>query len=220
MTIIVLSCSKNEETFAPFHHCMEKYYPNHPRVVYFTDGIINPYYETIPIQMTLDKWTVGFREFLSKIDDEQVLLMIDDIFIRRPVDVERIKFASTILSNEYAASVNFEKSWDESDLSSIYEGFKIRKHGSRFEVSLMCGLWNKDKLLKVVERDCSPWEIEENQDNCGFNYYINSGDFIIDWGYETFKPVGIVKGKWARECKEFLDREGLEVDYSKKGFVD
>ena len=100
MTIIVLSCSKNEETFAPFRHCMEKYYPNHPRVVYFTDGIMNPYYETIPIQMTLDKWAVGFREFLSKIDDEQVLLMIDDIFIRQPVDELRIKFASVILSWE------------------------------------------------------------------------------------------------------------------------
>ena len=109
MTIIVLSCSKNEETFAPFHHCMEKYYPNHPRVVYFTDGIMNPYYETIPIQMTLDKWTVGFREFLSKIDDEQVLLMIDDIFIRRPVDVERIEYASFILSGvNNLAMINFE----------------------------------------------------------------------------------------------------------------
>ena len=221
MTIIVLSCSKNEETFAPFYHCMEKYYPNHPRVVYFTDGIINPYYETIPIQMTLDKWTVGFREFLNQIDDDYVLLMIDDIFIRQPVNELRIKFASVILSWEKnAAMINFEKSWDESDIPTEYEGFKKRKHGSRFEVSLMCGLWKKDKLLKVVERDCSPWEIEENQDNCGFDYYINSGDFIIDWGYETFKPVGIVKGKWARECKEFLDREGLEVDYSKKGFVD
>ena len=221
MTIIVLSCSKNEETFAPFHHCMEKYYPNHPRVVYFTDGIINPYYETIPIQMTLDKWTVGFREFLSKIDDEQVLLMIDDIFIRRPVDERRIIDASVILyCRKNLAMINFEKSWDETDIETGFEGFKQRRHGSRFEVSLMCGLWNKKKLIKVIERDCDPWEIEENQMSYGFDYYINSGDYIIDWGYETFKPVGIVKGKWTRECKEFLDKEGLIVDYSKKGFYD
>ena len=221
MVIIVLSCSKNEETFAPFRHCLEKYYPNHPEVIYFTDGIVNPYYKTIVVPHDINHWTTGLREFLSQIDDEQVLLMIDDIFIRRPVDVGRIELAKVILHvNKNAALINFEKSWDESDIPTGYKGFKKRRHGSRFEVSLMCGLWNKDKLLKVVERDCSPWEIEENQINYGFDYYINSGDFIIDWGYETFKPVGIVKGKWARECKEFFDREGIEVDYSKKGFVD
>ena len=221
MTIIVLSCSKNEETFAPFHHCMEKFYPNHPRVVYFTDGIINPYYDTITIQMTLDKWTVGFREFLEQIDDDYVLLMIDDIFIRKPVDAQRIETAELIMFCEHnVACMNFEKAWDESDLPTEWTGWKKRKSGSRFEVSLMCGLWDVEKLLKVLERDTNPWEIEENQMGYGFDYYINSGDFIIDWGYETFKPVGIVKGKWARECKEFFDKEGIEVDYNKKGFMD
>lgn len=221
MKIIVLSCSKNEETFAPFRHCLEKYYPNHPEVIYYTDGIVNPYYKTIVVPHDINHWTTALREFLSQIDDEQVLLMIDDIFIRKPVDELRIKFASVILFWEKnAAMINFEKSWDESDIPTEYEGFKKRKHGSRFEVSLMCGLWDKKKLMKVIERDCDPWKIEENQMSYGFDYYINSGDYIIDWGYETFKPVGIVKGKWTRECKEFLDKEGIIVDYSKKGFYD
>ena len=74
--------------------------------------------------------------------------------------------------------------------------------------------------MKVVGRNCSPWDIELNQDGCGYDYYINSGDYIIDWGYRTFKPCGIVKGKWAREVVEFFESEGLEVDYSKKGFID
>ena len=216
MTIIVLSCNKNEDTFAPFHHLMEKYYPNHPEIIYFTDGIINPYYKTLPIEMTLDKWTAGFRKFLNKILDDQVLLMIDDCFIRKPVDVKRIEDASTILgvNQLYGGNIalmNFEQSWNDTDEPSKYEGWKKRKHGSEFEVSLMCGLWDRNKLLKVVERDCSPWEIELNQDGCGFDYYINSGDWIIDWGYRTFKPVGKVKGVWAEETINFLESEGFYV---------
>ena len=219
MKIIVLSCSKNEETFFLFWHCMEKYYPNHPQIIYFTDGIKNTFYKTIAVEMTLDKWTKGFREFLNQIDDEYVLLMIDDCFIRKPVDWHRISQALDIIKNESnVACMNFEKSWDESDEPTKYEGWSKRRHGADFEVSLMCGLWNKDKLIKVIERDCDPWTIELNQINYGFDYYINSGDYIIDWGYRTFKPCGLVKGKWARECKEFLDSEGIEVDYSKKGF--
>ena len=219
MKIIVLSCSKNKELFYPFWWCMQRYYPEHPEVIYFTDGVINPFYKTIAVKNELETWTKGFREFLNQIDDEQVLLMIDDCFIRRPVDLVRIKYASNWLRGNIAC-MNFEKSWDEEDEETELIGWKKRKHGSSFEVSLLCGLWQKEKLLKVVERDCSPWEIEENQDNCNFDYYINSHDYIIDWGYRTFQPCGVVKGKWTRECKDFLDSIGIKVDYSKKGFVD
>ena len=208
MIIAVLSCDKNEDTFLPFCHFMERYYPNHPEIIYFTEGIINPFYKTIPIKRTLEKWTKGFREFLNQIDDEQILLMIDDCFIRKPVDVKRIEYASEHLNGNIAL-MNFEKSWDANDEPTDLNGWKKRKHGSEFEVSLLCGLWQKEKLLKVVERDCSPWEIELEQDNCGFDYYINSGDYIIDWGYKTFQPVGKVKGKWTKETVEFLKRNGL-----------
>lgn len=218
MIITVLSCSKNEELFKPFYHCMEKYYPNHPEVIYYTDGILNPYYKTIPIEHDLNNWTKGFREFLKKIDDEQILLMIDDCFIRKPVDEKRIQEASDYLKGNIAL-MNFEKAWDDADVPTDLEGWKRRQHGSSFEVSLMCGLWQKDKLIKVVERDCSPWDIELNQMGYGFDYLINSGEYIIDWGYKHFEPVGVVKGKWTKECKEFIDSEGIQVDYSKKGFV-
>ena len=212
MTIIVLSCNKNEDTFEPFHELMERYYPNHPDIVYFTDGIINPYYKTIPVETELSTWTKGFREFLEQIEDDYVLLMIDDCFIRQPVDEYRIRQAKFLFYFEpNLACANFEKSWDEADEPTAYDGWKKRKHGSRFEVSLMCGLWDIEKLLEVVDRDCSPWEIEEKQDSKGFDYYINSGDYIIDWGYETFKPVGKVKGVWTEETIKFLESEGYHV---------
>lgn len=212
MTIIVLSCSKNEDTFLPFCHFMERYYPNHPKILYFTDGIINPFYTTIPIEMSLNEWTRGFREFLNCIDDEYILLMIDDCFIRQPVDTDRIEEALEIIKSEpNVACMNFEKAWDEHDKPTAYEGWKVREHGRDYEVSLMCGIWNIEKLLKVLDRDCSPWEIELKQDGKGFDYYINAGDYIIDWGYRTFQPCGKVKGVWTQEAKDFLKTEGFII---------
>jgi len=218
MTIIVLSCNKNEDLFYPFKHCLEKYWPKHPKVVYYTDGIINPYYKTIPIPHELDEWTSGLREFLSHIKDDKILLMIDDIFIRRPVDTERIKYADEHLTGNIAL-MNFEKSWDNTDEATDLIGWKRRQHGSPYEVSLMCGLWQKDKLLDVIARDCDPWTIELEQQPCGYDYYINSGDYIIDWGYRTFQPCGVVKGKWSYECVAFLTGEGIHLDWYKRGFV-
>ena len=214
MIIAVLSCSKNEDTFLPFYELMERNFPEHPQIIYFTDGIINPYYKTIPIEHELSTWTKGFREFLNQIYHKQILLMIDDCFIRKPVDTYRIWEASMILAtssllNGKIACLNFEKSWDEQDIPTSFEGWKKRKGGSSYEVSLMCGLWDREKLLNVIDRDCSPWDIELNQDSKGYDYYINSGDYIIDWGYKTFHPVGKVKGVWTKETIDYLKGEGL-----------
>ena len=219
MTIIVLSCEKNKDTFEGFHHCMEKYYPGHPRVVYFTDDGENPYYDTIVIQHRLDEWTRGLRDFLRIINDDKVLLMIDDCFIRKPVDTERIKYAEEHIGGNIAL-MNFEKSWDINDAPTELEGWKCRRHGSAYEVSLMCGLWQRDKLIKVLSRNCDPWTIELEQEPYDFAYYINSGDYIIDWGYRTFQKCGLVKGKWAHECVDFLRSEGVKINPLIRGFCD
>ena len=219
MTIIVLSCDKNQDTFYPFWWCMEKYFPSHPRIVYFTESVKNPYYDTINVPHELNEWTRGVREFLSQINEKHILLMIDDIFIRKEVDFIRLDLADRNLKGNIAC-FNLEKSWDEQDEETNLVGWKKRKHGRDYEVSLMCGLWDKEKLLKVLDRDCNPWEIELKQEPKGFDYYINSGDYIIDWGYRTFKPCGLVKGKWARECKEFFDLHNIPMDYTKRGFAE
>lgn len=208
MIITVLSCDKNKGLWEPFHYCMEKYWPNHPEVVYFTENTINPYYTTIPIPHDLNNWTAGVREFLLRIYDDKILLMVDDCFIRRPVDESRINYAEKHIGGNIAL-MNFEKSWDEKDSPTELEGWRKRKHGSAYEVSLMCGLWQREKLFKVLSRNCDPWTIELEQDNCGFDYYINSGDYIIDWGYRTFEPFGVVKGQMTQECKDFLTSIGF-----------
>lgn len=218
MVIVVCSCDKDKDLFYPFYHCMEKYYPNHPKIIYATEAIKNPYYETINKNYPLEQWTRRIRETLKEIPDNEILLMIDDIFIRRPVDTKRIDYARANLKGNIAM-FNFEKVFNPEDKESGLNGWKIRKKGSEYELSLMCGLWNKEKLIHVLEKDSDPWSVEYNQDTKGYDYLINSGDYIIDWGYITFQPVGVVKGKWAREIVDFFKKEGIEIDYEKRGFI-
>lgn len=47
MKILVCSCDKNVDLFLPFHHCMEKYWPTHPEIIYSTESVDNPYYRTV-----------------------------------------------------------------------------------------------------------------------------------------------------------------------------
>lgn len=219
MKILVLSCDKNGDTFDAFHHCMEKYYPNHPDIIYATETIINPYYKTICKNYPLSNWTTRIRETLKEIDDEQILIMIDDCFVRKQVDEDRIKYASDNLKGNIAM-FNFEKAFDNNDIETDLKGFKKRQHNSPYEVSIMCGLWQKDKLIDILQGEHNPWEVEGLQNNCGYDFYINSDDYIIDWGYETFVFTGICKGKWCKNIVPFFEQEGIKIDYNIRGFYD
>lgn len=218
MKVLVLSCDKNADLFIPFWHCIEKYWPEHPEIIYTTETVKNPYYRTICRNYPLNQWTRRVRETLAEIEDDKVLAMVDDYFIRQPVDLKRIAYAESHLQGNIAV-LNFEKAWDRNDRETRLEGFKMRSHGAPYEVSIMCGLWQREKLIKVLDRDCDPWTIELEQDNKGFDYYINSGDYIIDGGYKTFQYMGIQKGKWCREVVPFFEKEGIEIDYSRRGFA-
>ena len=216
MVILVLSCDKNEDLWYPFYHCMEKYWKDHPEVIYKTETLNNHYYKTIKTNYPLTEWSKGVRECLKEIKDDLILVMVDDIFIRREVDTERIKY---LCKNFKGACINFEKSFDNNDKETSLEGIKRRCKGSSYELSIMCGLWNKNVLERVLEGNHSPWEIEMLQNTYDYDFYINSGDYIIDWGYETWHYAGIMKGKWCREAKYFFDNEGIDIDYEKRGFV-
>lgn len=218
MKILVCSCDKNEDIFYAFYHCMEKYWKNHPEIIYATETIKNPYYKTISVNYPLKLWTKRIRETLRLIEDDKILLMADDLFIRKPVDEKRLKEAENLVKGNVAL-VNLEKCWYELD-KEVAKGFKMRTKGSQYELSLMCGIWDKEKLLKVIEKDSDCWDIEETQDTKGFDYLINGGDYIIDFGYITFKHCGLKKGKWCREVIPFFEKEGIKIDYSKRGFYD
>ena len=83
----------------------------------------------------------------------------------------------------------------------------------------MCGLWDRDKLIDVLKGEYTPWEVEEIGDNCNYDFYINSGDYIIDYGYVTWKPAGLFKGKWCPEIVDFFAKEKIDIDYSVRGFA-
>lgn len=219
MVILVLSCDKNEDIFDAFHHCVEKYYPTHPEVIYAMETKQNPYYRTICKNYPLEQWTKRIKETLKEIDDNKILIMIDDCFIRNKVDIKRIDYAINHLKGNIAM-FNFEKSFDNNDEETSLKGFKKRKHGSPYEVSLMCGLWDKEKLMNVLEGEYNPWQVEGNQNNCGYDYYINSDDYIIDWGYETYIPCGLFKGKWTRNIIPFFEKEKIKINYERRGFYD
>ena len=127
MVILVPSCDKNTDIFDAFHHCMEKYWKGHPKIIYATETVKNPHYKTISYDIPLEHWTVRMRKTIENIDDDVILLMIDDCFVRNNVNKRRVAQVEDWLHlNDNIACFNFEQSWDINDEVSKFEGFKKR----------------------------------------------------------------------------------------------
>lgn len=221
MKILVLSCDKNKDLFPLYRHCIEKYWPQHPEVIYSTETIINPFYTTINKNYNLDKWTKRLRETLFEIEDDFILLMCDDIFIRRSVDDELIRSLIKYFDHNTAA-INFEVHFDKNDIP-LDNLLTLRPGKGRYKTSMMFQLWNKNKLLDILDGvDTDPWNFEQLNPHKGYKYYCNANNHIglIDFGkVDRIYNWGIVQGKWTMEAIKFFKKEGIEIDYSKRGVI-
>ncbi len=215
--IVVMSCDKNKDLFEPFYLCMEKYWKEHPPIIYSTESVVNPYYETICLNYDIDKWTLRVLDTISKLECDYVLLMVDDIFLRENVDNDRFnKLFDYFFDN--VASINLEKSFDSQDIV-LTKDILVRSFGGKWKTSVMCNLYDRAKLINILSFETTnPWTFEKNNNHLNYTFLITKGGDILNWGYGNRQWFGIRKGKWCLEIKDFFDKENIKVDYSIRGF--
>ena len=219
MQILVMSCDKNRDLFYPFFHCMEKYWPDHPQINYSTETIRNPFYKTYSANYPLEQWTRRVRDTAKQIKDDRILLMCDDVFLRAAPNKELIdKMLADIKGN--VAAFNFETSCYKDDIALNEYSLKRAPNGA-YKTSVMCQLWNKDKLIRIMDCDLDPWKFEYANRHTNYDFLILKNNLALDWGhYKYGDKWGIYRNSWVKETADFLNKEGLTIDYSKRGFYE
>lgn len=222
ITILVGSCDQNEDTFQIFHHCMEKYWVHHPNIVYSTETIQNPYYKTICKNYDIRSWTRRIRETVSEINSKYIMFMCDDIFLRDYVEEDRIYDKLCLLNNGIAA-IHMEKQFDARD-TEFLNGTLMRNPYGKYQTAVCCGIWLKQSLIDVLSiADLDPWTFEYTNKTLGYRFLITK-DGLLDWGYydenNNKKWFGIRRGLWCKEMIPFLQKEGLVINFSKRGFYE
>lgn len=222
MKLLVMSCDKNEDLFPLFHHCIEKYWKGHPEVIYCTETIDNPYYKTIHKNYPISIWTKRVRECAEQIDDDYIILMCDDIFIREQVDNElMLSLVKYFEQNPNLGAINLQNRFDKNDIlldNSVYK----RNPNGKFKTSAMCQLWKKDKLLQVYDYDTDPWKFEQDNRHHNFDYLITNSlsKPLLPFGRKrNAYNFGIVQGKWTQETLNFFESEGIIIDSAKRGVM-
>ncbi len=212
MKMVLLSCDKYEPCWKPFFALLEKYYPHHPEVYLITETKQCPYCKTINVDSNI--WTERFREGLKKIEDKEVLVMLDDFFIRGPVDEERIEYCKKMIrANSNIACFNFELEYREP--AEKIEDWDLQKNNQVYLNSCQPSVWNRKILIERLYENKNPQEWELTCIDSPYLHFINNKDYIIDIGYrhqDLSIGWGITRGKLSKECYNFLKEEGLADD--------
>ena len=181
LAIVCFTCDNNEELWPTFYTCLEKYWPNHPQVYLLTETLNYPNMKTINYNYDLDHWTTRIYKSLEEIKENNILFICDDCFLNAPVNIEKLEQALLLLK-ENVACINLELSFLEEDEDSPFEGFKFKPVGAPCRLSFLCGLWNREKLINILnKKSCSPWELEDSQNTEGYDIYQVSDIKILSW---------------------------------------
>lgn len=211
-SVIVLSCDIYSTYWDWFFACKKKYWKNCPYSTYLvTETKTCPYCQTINIDSPI--WTKRFREALTQIKSDYVIVMLEDYFIRQPVNQSILHYLEVVLNlKPNLAVLNFEQNYRAADAVPYMdqEEWQKQKPNQVYLNSTQPSMWNKQILIEQLQKDQNPWEWELTPVDNNYDYLINtSGNYIIDNGYRTGQEFGVKQGVLTDECEKFLKKEGL-----------
>jgi hypothetical protein len=160
LAVLVLSCDKYEDLWAPFLQQFNKYFPVKDHVVYFgTNKIpcIKPGVKPVLSFDDLD-WSTSLKKILSQISEPKVFIILEDLFLASPVDIERFNFASSFLKKSNALHIKYwanpipDVLHGNSDLGIYHKGAPYR--------ATVCGFWDRKYLMGLLLEGENPWNFE------------------------------------------------------------
>lgn len=166
-----------------------------------------------------EKWTDGLIRYLHSISEQYVIIMLDDYWLIRTVDIrgmptfiEYMSLHKNILRFDltldrlYANGPQYPAHDPDYDMYGHYD--IINRPQSQYQVSLMPAIWNKGLFLDILELGWNPWQVELQGTGV-----VNERDDIMVVGTRQ-QPVRIVNA--LRNEKDNIDTTGIVSEHLEK----
>ena len=233
MTMLVNSCDAYEDLWQPFFTLLKRYFaPLDMRILLNTESQ-DFHFEGLNIECVHSSAaTYGERmtDALRRVKTEYTLLMLDDFFLREPVKMDRlhdlVRWMDADRDIVYFSSDITEALYDwEVDR---YPGYRRLPVGNRYTLNMQAAVWRTDKFAEYWNHKVSPWDWEERcnvltaaHPKDKFYCVLNEEARFLNYGYHKGQWMGICHGKWVEhDVVPFFAKEGIEIDYAKRGFVE
>ena len=119
-----------------------------------------------------EKWTNGLIKYLNGIKEQYLLILLEDYWINRTVDVQGVQTMYDYIRSHndviridltmdrlYANGPQYP-SLDKGNYGHYGHYDLICRPDTQYQMSLQAGIWNKKLLLDIIQPNWSPWEFE------------------------------------------------------------
>lgn len=233
LTILVNSCDSYEDLWFPFFKLFDIYGSELKKCKIILNTEKKKFffkYLKIECPNNYKKniyWGQRIKTILKEIDTEYVLFLLDDFFLREPVDIKAIKQCISWLDeNNRVGCFNFIPIETANIESDKFKSFCEMPLGMEYRCNAQAAIWRKDILNASLLSIESPWEWETYGNirnrtilkEVEFYSLKHNVPFIIDYGKKDGLNWGVVRGKWfIGDVRQVFDRYDINIDYSIRG---
>ena len=112
-------------------------------------------------------WADGLLQYLYRVEDNEILIMLEDYWLIRKADANGILTLATLVKdNILRVDVTTDRLYagGMKDVGYIGHYDIIEARESQYQMSLQAGIWNKSLLIEVIEKMTpgkrSSWDVE------------------------------------------------------------
>lgn len=232
LTVLVNSCDTYEDLWIPFFSLYRKYWEDNTVRLMLNTESKDFSLDGLHIDCVhCDEKEYGARMLnaLSAVETEYVLILLDDFFLRKPVNMSRIREIIKWMDEDQNI-VYFNSDCTEVYVDwevNRYPGFRRIPPGTEYVLNLQAAIWRTDLLKSYWKSNVSPWEWEEfvnirtfSEKDRKFYCTTDWSNAICDYGYNA-TGMGVFRGKWVIEdVRPLFEKEMISVDFSQRGYYD
>ena len=237
-SILINTCDKFEDCWDPFFKLFSMYWPDYKGRIYLNTEYKDYSYPGIDIiavkccakhnipRNIRTTWSQCLKWALESIDDDIVLYMQEDYFIKDFVKNDIVsKYVSLMHKHKNIHCIHITDQAVIPDNKSQYENLYEVVLKQRYRISCQAALWRRDVLMSYIREYESAWQFEEFGSKRAailrHNFYVVDKNWVKLNEFEIIPYVftGIVQGHWYEEVIPLFERHSILIDYSKRGFL-
>ena len=226
ITILVCTCDSYSDLWYPFFKLLSIYWPdNNCKIILNTETKSFAYGDLDIQSFSLGSCEYGERmiKHIDKIQTPYTLLMLDDFFLRREVDVAKLQHIIDYMDREDdVVCFSCDKNEYVDNNCQVLNFSKIKKYAP-FKLNMQAAIWKTGALKNYWAPKDNPWiwEVFVNFLTFDSKDIFYSSQRLEDAPlYYGFNPdgMGVFRGKWViDDVKPLFDKHSIALDYTKRG---
>jgi hypothetical protein len=223
--LLVLSCDKYSDIWKPFFDFLFKFWSDCPYPVYlgsneqiFEDARV----QTIRAGAPRD-WSNDTLSILKQIPERNVIILLEDYFVYAHPDQQLLDRAVRLMEEQNATFMRIACFPSDHFVDYAYDvmesnpEFVITRKEARYRVNLQAGIWDKEKLMRLIVPGESPWAFEtegtkrsRETDDVYLGVRETKGLRFVH-GPIPYLCTALSRGVWMRDAIELCGKNGIEL---------